>query len=139
MTYAGSASDLANRSAPSTPSERAGSWKPLAIAFVVVAIVVTAMATASLAGSNRGAPLAPAGPAGLSRPQIDDLQLPVAGAGLTRPQIDDQLPVAAAGLTRLQIDDLQLPVAPAGLTGLQQSVSRMVYQTAPHRLRRTPR
>ena len=122
MTYAGSASDLAKRSAPSTPSERAGSWKPLAIAFVVVAIVVTAMATASLGWSNRGAPLAPAGP-----------------AGLTRPQIDDQLPVAAAGLTRLQIDDLQLPVAPAGLTDLQQDVSRMVYQTAPHRLRRTPR
>jgi hypothetical protein len=138
MAFAGSASDLAKQPAPATSGERAGSWKPLVTTIVVVAIVVTAMATASFIGSNRVAPVAPAGPAGLTRPQIDD-QLPVAAPGLTRPQIDDQLPVAAAGLTRLQIDDLQLPVAAAGLTDLQQSVSRTVYQTAPHRLRRTPR
>ena len=139
MTFAGSASDLAKQPAPAMSGERAGSWKPLVTVIVAAAIVVTAVATASLAGSNRGAPLAPAAPAGLTRPQIDDVQLPVAGAGLTRPQIDDQLPVPGAGLTRLQIDDVQLPVAPAGLTELQQSVSRMVYDTAPHRLRRTPR
>ena len=69
---------------------------------------------------------------GLTRAQIDDLQLPVAAAGLGRAQIDDlQLPVApvtSTGLSRAQIASLQQSVASTGLSraqiaSLQQSVA----------------
>jgi hypothetical protein len=117
MAYAGNASDLAKQTAPSTSSGRAGSWKPLVTAIVVVAIlVVAAMSAAFLAGSNRAVGLPTAG---LSRAQIDDVLVPV----------------APAGLSRAQIASLQ-SVAPAA--NLQRGISRMVYQTAPQiRLRRT--
>jgi hypothetical protein len=150
MAYAGNASDLAKQTAPSTSSGRAGSWKPLVTAIVVVAIlVVAAMSAAFLAGSNRAVGLPTAG---LSRAQIDDVLVPVAPAGLSRAQIDDVLvPVGPASLSRAQIASLQ-SVAPAGMSraqiaslqsvapaaNLQRGISRMVYQTAPQiRLRRT--
>ena len=82
MAYAGSPSDLAKQPAPATSSEPVGSWKPLVTAIVIVAIVlVAAISSAFLAGSNRVAP------AGLSRAQIAGLQQSVAPAGLSRAQI----------------------------------------------------
>jgi hypothetical protein len=46
MAYAGNPSDLAKQPAPSTSSARAGSWRPLFTAIVIVAIILAvAMAT----------------------------------------------------------------------------------------------
>ncbi len=110
MAFVSNAPGLATKPASSTSPGHVGSWKLPVIAIVTGAV----LATAFVVGSNHAAP------AGLIRPQIDDLQLPVAQAGLIRPQIDDvRLPVAPAGLSRAQIASLGQTVAPAGLSRAQ--------------------
>ena len=150
MAFVSNAPGLATKPASSTSPGHVGSWKLPVIAIVTGAV----LATAFVVGSNHAAP------AGLIRPQIDDVRLPVAPAGLSRAQIASlgqtvapaglsraqiaslgQL-VAPTGLIRPQIDNLQLPLAPAAVThaqvDLQQGISRLVYQTAPIvRLHRT--
>ncbi len=110
MAFVGNAPGLATQPASSTSGGHVGSWK----LPVIVVVTGAVLATAFILGSNHVAP------AGLIRPQIDDLQLPVAQAGLIRPQIDDvQLPIAPAGLSRAQIASLGQTVAPAGLSRAQ--------------------
>jgi hypothetical protein len=160
MAYAGIPSELTKQPAPSTSSGRVGSSKSLLSLIVILAIiVVVAMATAFLAGSNRGVGLPTADrsydqieaqrgattlaatAADRSYDQIEAQRgapLSVGPAGLSRAQIASlQASGGSAGLSRAQIASLQASIAAAGQS-LQGSVSRMVYQTAPHvTLRRT--